>query len=138
MPDDQSAEEVVNAAPEIAFCGQIPFGKYFRMGTSKGSTWQFYNVKQRGWRYLPVHDVECDPYDHSVLLRDGWIVRKLEPDERHYYYKCEGSEISNLTKTEALQIAYACCPGVAAIQALVKEEYLIHEIGVNLSAPSSL
>ena len=124
MSYDTSEEELVIKLPEIAFCGDIPFGKYFRMETSKGSTWQFYNAKPRKWQYLTIYDVKCGPFDYSVILREGWIVRKLEPDGRHYYYKCEDGRVSNVMKEEALQIACAYCPGLATVQVLAKGEYL--------------
>lgn len=124
MSDDRSAEELIKAAPEITFCGQIPFGKYFRIGTSKGSTWQFYDVRRRNWRYLPVYRVEYGSYDHSVILRDGWIVRRLESQDRHYYYSCAGGGLSHLTKDEALRIAYEYCPGFTWVTIVRKGDYL--------------
>ena len=84
MPDDLSPEELVNQAPKIDFCGQIPFGKYFKMGISKGSTWQFYNVLERKWRFIPTHKEGYGNNEHSVLLRDGWIIRRLEAYEQPY------------------------------------------------------
>lgn len=124
MSDERPAEELVKEAPEIAFCGQIPFGKYFRMGTSKGSTWQLYNVKRRTWIYLPLYDVKYGSCERSILLRDGWIIRKFEAHEQPYYYKCSDGEISTLTKDQALQLAYQMSPGVVAIAVMPTEKYL--------------
>lgn len=117
-------KESIDALPAIMFSGSTCLGKFFRCGTSKSSTWQFFKLGKREWEYIRVQDYPVEPYDCSILVRDGWIVRRLESQDRHDYYLCQNGELSHLTKHEALRIAYEHSPRHTWITIIRRGDYL--------------
>lgn len=117
-------KEVKNL-PFIPYSDATYFGKYFRIGTAKSATWQFFNPRKRIWEYIQVQKHPTEEYEYSIILRNGWIVRKLESQERpHYYYLCKDSDIVNMSKNEALLLAYTYSPQSLQIPIVKKDDYL--------------
>ena len=102
---------------------------YFRYGTTKSSVWQYFNPSSRVWSYIKVHKLPYGKQDHSIILRNGWIVRKLERIvESPYYYYCENDEIRNISKRDAVIKGYQYSPGILKVPAVKKEDNVFVDV----------
>jgi len=80
----------------------INFGEFFIYGTDKNTLWQFYNPVSRNWEFLDIIKRSEGNYKHAVILRDGWIIRKVGTSRKiGFYYYCKNNTIETIKKNSA-------------------------------------
>ena len=104
-------------------------GKYFKFGTHKSAIWQYFNPKTRDWDFIKATKQPLGNYKNSIILRNGWVVRKLErAGKTQYYYFCQSDEIKTINKSIALNEGYKYSPGILHVPAVRKEDNIFVDI----------
>jgi hypothetical protein len=77
------------------------FGKFFLLGVSKNDKWQFFNPQIRNWDFLRIIPLPKPPYSDSLIVRDGWIVRKIARNRYPFYYKAKNDQMLPISYSDA-------------------------------------
>jgi len=127
MPHQVSKEKISDESSKIPYCSSL--GTYFRYGTYKSAMWQYFNPKTRGWDFIKVMRQPFGSYKNSIILRNGWVIRKLErTDKTHHYYLCQNDKIEAINKNTALIEGYKYSPGILHIPAVREEDNIFVDI----------
>jgi len=77
------------------------FGSFFIYGAARNDMWQFFNPKKRIWEFLKIQKDKSGSYPNSVILRNGWIIKKLEKRRSSFYYLVKDNKIMHINYTQA-------------------------------------
>lgn len=90
---------------------QGAIGNFFKKPVEGKDYWQFFNPKFRNWAF--ISSVQNQNGIRSLVLRDGWIIRKLgKRDDAHSYYKCMDGTLTSITREEASEAALHLVDGI--------------------------
>ena len=129
-------ENDLKELPEIRY-KRLQFGDFFCYGTDKNSKWQFFNPHLRKWDFLKIIDRKEGSYKHSILLRDGWVIRKVGTSRKiGFYYICSDHKIESTKKNKAELIGTEYSSGWIHITILKKQENYILNFD-NIIIPSA-
>jgi hypothetical protein len=121
MPLDLKGVRTSDEGVEITFSKNL--GTYFQYGTVKSSIWQYFNPNSREWNFIKVQKLPFAEHDYSIIIRNGWVIRKLERIvETPYYYYCENNDLKNITKHDAIIKGYQYSPGILKVPAVKKDD----------------
>jgi len=78
------------------------FGNFFPMKASSNDMWQFFNSTKRRWDFLKVHKTKTFLDSPSIILRNGWLVRKLHRGRAPLLYSVKDDKLiqTNISETE--------------------------------------
>lgn len=94
---------------------QNEYGNFFIMKASVNDMWQFFNPMNRNWEFLRVRKLPGKS-SHSVILRNGWVVRTLRKGRPPFYYHVKECALKNLNPSLASSLAYKNTAGLRVLE----------------------
>ncbi len=99
-------------------------GQYFLMGASKNDMWQFFNPQKRVWEFLKIQKEDFGSYKNSVILRNGWIIRKLQKRRPSFYYLAKESKVISINSIQAAKEAQKYLTGEVEVKAYLDNDVI--------------
>lgn len=102
--------------------------RYFKYVIQESESWQYFNPKHRNWEFLKLAKELSEEHNYFLILRNGWVIRKLERKGSNYYYLCENNNLITITEEIAGITGYEYSFGIFFLPAIIKEEYIFLHI----------
>src|SRR5688572_11750990 len=79
---------------------------YFSHKASENDMWQFFHPVNRRWNFLRVRKITTPFPTYFLILRNGWVVRKIQSGRPPFYFAVLENKIKAIKQQEVSSLAY--------------------------------